>query len=104
MKYFKSRYEAVTFLPKGLKREDETPEAALERLCKKECEVKVNRSVFLGKFAFKEGVAHVYVVSDWTGSPSTPKGCDKLVWIHDAKQLTNEFDRLIFERFRMSLK
>lgn len=99
IKTLRSRYEEEVFFPKGIIKEDETPEQALERQVRIDIGVRILHSSFLGEFFYRDGCqAKVFLIDSWNGEFKDFRGQGKLFWLKQAQKLTNEFDRhLLFQ-------
>jgi len=86
--------------PGGHIEKDETPEESLMREMKEELGILILKYTFIDDFYYEDGAhSKVYVITEWTGKPK-PLEAEKLFWIDDENQLSNEIDKKMFRKIK----
>lgn len=86
--------------PGGHIKENEKPEEAVIREMKEELGVLVFKYTFIGDFYYKDGAcSKVYAITQWEEDPK-PLDSEKLFWISDESQLSNEIDKKMFKKVK----
>lgn len=86
-------FPGAIIFPGGHIDDNEKPEQALLREMKEELSVTIQEYKFIGEFSHLDGAKNLtYLINSWVGELQ-PIEAERLVWINDAKELTNQLDR-----------
>lgn len=97
-------FPGAVLFPGGHIDESETPEQALVREIKEELGVTVLEYKFLGEFTHPDGAKNLtYLITKWDGIPS-PIEAERLLWVKDSQQLTNQLDYEMLKAAQATLK
>jgi len=96
----KEYFPGKIIFPGGHIEKNESPEQALAREMAEELSIVAKGYSFIGEFFYEDGTSSmVYAITQWSGDPS-PIEAEKLVWIENESQLSNEIDREMLRKIK----